>query len=243
MSLRSWPLLLAMAPAAALATPSAVARATTVTNGSVVRVLTGTSTNWSGYDSTLGGFTSVSASWTEPAVICGAGASYSSFWVGIDGDGSSTVEQTGSEADCAGGAGKYYSWYEMFPTAPHNFTSPVSPGDAFTASVTASGTTFTLQISDTTRGWTHTITRSRSSAKRHSAEIIAEAPTVCSISCRVAPLADFGTVSFTSATANGTPIGSLSPNEIVMTTPPGTVKAQPSALSSGQNFSITWVHH
>ena len=76
------------------------------------------STNWSGYSSTGGPFTSVSASWVQPTGQCGAGASYSSFWVGLDGDGTDTVEQTGSDVDCAGGVPDYYTWYEMYPAAP-----------------------------------------------------------------------------------------------------------------------------
>src|SRR5919109_285001 len=86
------------------------------------------STNWSGYAATTGTYTSVSASWTEPTVTCSSGDQYSSFWVGLDGDGSNTVEQTGSEADCQGSTPQYYSWYEMYPSAPVNFSNPVSPG-------------------------------------------------------------------------------------------------------------------
>ena len=62
-----------------------------------------TSANWSGYAATGGGFTSVAADWTEPGVTCGSQTSYASFWIGLDGDGSNTVEQIGTEADCSGG--------------------------------------------------------------------------------------------------------------------------------------------
>jgi len=54
------------------------------------------STNWSGYAATTGTYTSVSASWTEPTGTCSGSAKYSSFWVGLDGYNSSSVEQTGS---------------------------------------------------------------------------------------------------------------------------------------------------
>jgi len=60
------------------------------------------STNWSGYAATTGTYTSVSASWTEPTGTCSGTAKYSSFWVGLDGYSSSSVEQTGSEVDCSG---------------------------------------------------------------------------------------------------------------------------------------------
>src|SRR5271163_4846802 len=66
------------------------------------------SENWSGY-AVVGAADSVSdakASWTVPAVTCGASrrspSAYSSFWVGIDGYSSSTVEQTGTDSDCSG---------------------------------------------------------------------------------------------------------------------------------------------
>jgi hypothetical protein len=67
-----------------------------------------TSTNWSGYAVTGGRYTSVSASWTQPAVNCSVTPTgWSSFWVGLDGDTSNTVEQTGTEADCSSGPALY----------------------------------------------------------------------------------------------------------------------------------------
>jgi hypothetical protein len=97
------------------------------------------SQNWSGYAATGGTYTSVSSSWVEPAGICSSGNQYSSFWVGLDGYNSTTVEQTGSEVDCSGGTPQYYSWYEMYPSYPVNFSNEVQPGDHFTASVAYTG--------------------------------------------------------------------------------------------------------
>src|SRR5262245_29641818 len=75
-----------------------------------------TSTNWSGYAVTGGTYTTVSASWTQPAVNCSVTPTgWSSFWVGLDGNTSNTVEQTGSEADCSSGRAVYSAWYEMYP--------------------------------------------------------------------------------------------------------------------------------
>ena len=118
------------------------------------------STNWSGYAAASGTYTSVSASWTEPTGTCSGSAKYSSFWVGLDGYNSSTVEQTGSEVDCSGSTPEYYSWYEMYPAYPVNFSNTVRPGDHFTGSVTVSGSSYTLKLSDTTQGWSHTVTKS-----------------------------------------------------------------------------------
>jgi hypothetical protein len=197
-----------------------------------------TSTNWSGYAATGSRFTSVSASWTEPTVVC-SGTAYSSFWVGIDGDTSGTVEQTGTDADCSGSTPQYYAWYEMYPKFPTNLSNPVQPGDALSASVTTDGVgRFTLTIADSTQGWTFSTTQRLKSAALASAEVIAEAPSSRS---GVLPLADFGTVNFANATANGVSLASLNPDPITMESG-STVKAQPSNISSSGSFSVTWKH-
>lgn len=205
-----------------------------------------TSTNWSGYANTGATFTDVKGSWTQPSATCGAGeTSYSSFWVGIDGDTTSTVEQTGTDADCSSGTPTYYAWYEMYPKFPVNLstsTYPVAPGNSMTAEVSTNGSgRFTLTITNNTRGWTFTTTQTLKRARLGSAEWIAEAP---SGSGGVLPLANFGTVSFTNCTANGVSIsGNPNPDAITMVTSNGTVKAQPSGLGSGgSSFSVTWKH-
>ena len=52
-----------------------------------------TSTNWAGYAAAgqPGQFTSVSSSWTQPTVTCSNQQTFSSFWVGLDGDRKSVV--------------------------------------------------------------------------------------------------------------------------------------------------------
>ncbi|MHA6759762.1 G1 family glutamic endopeptidase [Streptacidiphilus sp. PAMC 29251] len=198
-----------------------------------------TSSNWSGYAATGAKFTSVTASWVQPTGHCTSATSYSSFWIGLDGDGSSSVEQTGSEVDCSGGSPQYYAWYEMYPAYPVNFPGTVRPGDHFTSSVTESGSgSFTLKLSDTTQGWSKTVTKTLRNAALASAEVIAEAP---SSSSGVLPLTNFGTASFTSATANGQPIGNFSPDNITMASG-STTKATTSGLSGGNAFSVTWKH-
>jgi hypothetical protein len=197
-----------------------------------------TSTNWSGYAVTGGtnSFNSVSASWTEPSASC-SGRAFSSFWVGIDGFNSQSVEQTGTDSDCkALGGAKYYGWYEMFPAAPVNFTNPVSPGDHMSASVTVSGTSYTLVLTDSTQNWTQTIHKSQSGLSNSSAEVITEAP---SSGSGVLPLADFGTVNYTGASDNGSSMGSQSPTQIIMAGSNGD-KDSTSAISGG-SFSNTWI--
>jgi hypothetical protein len=202
-----------------------------------------TSTNWSGYATTGSKDTDVKGTWTQPSASCSAGqTAYSSFWVGIDGDTTNTVEQTGTDADCSSGAPRYYAWYEMYPKFPVNLSNPVSPGDSLTAEVSTNGSgSFTLTIKDTTKGWTFTTKQSSKKARLGSAEWIAEAP---SGSGGVLPLANFGTVSFSNCTADGVAINrNPNPDEIVMETSGGVVKAQPSGLgSSGESFTVTWKH-
>ncbi len=199
------------------------------------------STNWSGYAAASGTYTSVSASWVEPTGTCSGTAKYSSFWVGLDGYNSSTVEQTGSEVDCSGSTPEYYSWYEMYPAYPVNFSNTVRPGDHFTGSVTFSGgSSYTLKLSDTTQGWSHTVTKSLSGAARSSAEVIAEAP-CCTASGGILPLAHFSPVTFTSATVNGKTIGSFSPTQITMVDSSGRAKDSVSALTGNNKFTVTWL--
>ncbi|MCQ4079617.1 G1 family endopeptidase [Streptomyces sp. RB6PN25] len=201
------------------------------------RILNSTSSNWSGYAATGSTFNSVSASWVEPTGNCSSTDTYSSFWVGLDGDGSNSVEQTGTEVDCSGGSPQYYSWYEMYPSAPVNFSDTVEPGDHFNASVTYNGNgAFTLVLSDTTRGWSHTVNKTLSNPSLASAEVIAEAP---SDSSGPLPLTDFGTVNFTNAEANGQAIGTYNPDNITMASG-GTTLATASSLSNGTDFSDTW---
>jgi hypothetical protein len=200
------------------------------------------STNWSGYAGTTGTYTSVSASWTQPAGTCSRGDQYAAFWVGLDGYSSSSVEQTGSEVDCVGSTAEYYAWYEMYPGPSENYSNTVRAGDHFNASVTYEGSNeFSLYIADTTQGWSHTTTASLAGAARSSAEVIVEAP-CCTNGGGILPLTDFGTVSLTGSEANGAALGNAGGlTSITMIDNSGRDKDTVSALSGGENFSATWV--
>jgi peptidase A4-like protein len=209
-------------------------------DGDAAAVTDVASENWAGYAATgaANSFTSVSSSWAQPAVNCdGAAGTFSAFWVGLDGDGTPTVEQTGTEADCADGTASYQGWYEIFPNAPVFFPSPVQPGDAMSASVVSDGNgTFTLTLADSTQGWQQSTQQAEAGAQLGSAEIIAEAPS----NGTVLPLADFGTVNFTDATVDNAPIGnSANLSELTMESPAGAALATPSALTAGNAFSVT----
>jgi len=223
-----------------------------------IRIGPSTSTNWSGYAVTgsAGSVSDVKASWVVPAIkgTCPSTNQYASFWVGIDGYSSSTVEQTGTDSDCQNGSPRYYAWYEFYPKPSFIINSiTIHPGDKISAEVKYSGGGFTVTITDLTTGKTFSNSAKVNKAQRSSAEWIAEAP----YSGGILPLADFGTVSFgyvstgvastCYATVGGVtgPIGSfgLSVQKITMVSQSSstTIKAAPSDLSSdGTSFTIAW---
>jgi hypothetical protein len=142
----------------------------------------------------------------------------------------------------------------MYPAASVDISTtqfPVKPGDTMTASVTRSGTSYTLSL-QSSEGWTFSTTQTGSDANT-SAEWVAEAPDTCLlIFCSNAKLTNFGSMTFSGAQAaiGGSlqPVSSFTtnsgPHEITMTTSSGATRAQPSALSSnGEAFSDTWAHN
>jgi hypothetical protein len=186
--------------------------------------------NWGGYVS-FGSFTTATASWTEPSVTCNSTNDLFAPWVGIDGDGSSTVEQTGVETDCSSGRPVYSAWYEMYPAAPVYYSVSVSAGDKITATVTRTATnTYRLDLSDSTKGWTKTTTKSLTS-KHASAEAIIESPTDSYPSIS-------GGVKFTGVKFNGTNLASTSPSGL-NADDRGSYTWIPGAIGSdGQSFTI-----
>ncbi len=202
--------------------------------------------NWSGYAASGSTYKSVSSSWVEPGVTCPTTTtSVAGFWVGLDGDGDSTVEQTGTAAECYEGSAVYYAWYEMYPAGSVAYSNTVAPGDVMSASVTAkSATTFVLKISDATQGWSHTTTKTATTAPpRSSAEVITEAP-CCTSKGGILPLADFATIHYTKAHVDGASLGSTSPTEIdiVRMAAPHALEDKTSGLSAGGTaFTNTWI--
>lgn len=214
-----------------LTSPSS--RATTV-------IKNATSTNWSGYASTaIPRYTEVSSSWIEPSASCTSATSYASFWTGLDGYGSGSVEQTGTLVYCYGGVAYQYAWYEMYPAAPVYYNVPIAAGDSMNATVTSTASgNFSLILTDYTRGWRATTTATNASLARASAEIIAEAP---SSSTGVLPLANYRSVTFTSSTINNLPLASAYPINITMVGS-GYTKSACTGISSGGNFTCYWYH-
>ncbi len=165
------------------------------------------SNNWSGYIASSNGqnFSSVSGSWTQPTVSSSSTQAYSAFWVGLGGANqqSESLEQVGTAADTAGGQTAYYAWYELVPAGQVKLNLPIHPGDTMTGMVTVNGTDVTISLSDKTTGQSVTKTLTMSNPDTSSAEWIAEAPSAQSPdgSLQQLPLADFGNVTFTNASA------------------------------------------
>ena len=215
------------------------------------------STNWSGYAVEGTSFTSAKGSWIVPTVTCSKTPNtYSSFWVGIDGWTSSTVEQTGTDSDCSGSRASYYAWYEFYPNPSILVSSvPGSPGNKISATVTYNGSQFTITITNETTGKSYSKSSTVRGAKRSSAEWIAEAP-CCTNSGGILPLADFGTVDFgqdyTDVTSTNYAIdsgingpisdyGSSVFESIMVNGSSGADEAVPSGLSTdGSSFTVKW---
>jgi hypothetical protein len=115
------------------------------------------------------------------------------------------------------------------------------------ASVSVSGIDWTLQISDLTApGWSFSFSQPESGLDQNSAEWIAERPELCSGDCSspaditLTSLADFGSVTFSNATANGESISALSPTSIQMTSKNSSALLALAGPLSGSGFTDTW---
>jgi hypothetical protein len=210
------------------------------------------SLNWAGYAANRAGttFRHVSASFPVPYLNChGTIPSYSSHWVGLDGLGSSSVEQVGIEADCTGSTAQYYAWYEMYPK-PVSVAFTVHAGNAVRASVTykRSARKFVLMLRDisTGRHFTRILKCAAKICLRSSAEVISEAPS--SSSGGILPLANYRAASFSSitlTTSTGHRSGLTSrywkTYQIVgVGESSRKLAAQPTSVGRGQAFSVYW---
>jgi hypothetical protein len=173
-----------------------------------------TSSNWAGYeaapssnDTSEQKFSRVSGSWVQPNSDCSSGDGSAAFWVGLGGGGNSEttgLEQVGTEIDCsADGQGEAHAWYELIPAAPVTLDVAIKAGDHISAWVEVDGNDVKVNLTNETTGKSATKDLSTQNIDVSSAEWIAEAPSECSSDggCTPVSLADFGDVSFTSATA------------------------------------------
>jgi len=203
---------------------------------------------WSGFAVTAAApYTSASGTFQVPRVsYSGSGHSYedSALWVGIGGDGDSTLIQLGTEQlVTSSGTASYYVWYELYPAATVYLGHTVNPGDIVTASLQCAAAcspglvqTWQLTMTDETAGWSWTQSVQYQSSMA-SAEWITEAPWDSSGEL---PLDDFVQATFDPVSANGVnPNLTLAANGIQMADPYGETSS-PSAPVGGDVFSTCW---
>jgi hypothetical protein len=205
--------------------------------------------NWSGYADTATAaqtFTKVSGAWTTPSVTCSAEDQITSDWVGLDGFNSGTVEQLGTISWCFQSKPVYFTWYEMFPAGTVEVGTALKPGDKIAASVTRTGTSYALKLTDsTTAGNNISVTKTCALAtcKDTSAEWISERP---SFSTGIVPQAHYNAFKITSGaqTSSGKAgtIGSgPGVNAITMIDSTQTYNLNTvTALTGGNSFSTSW---
>jgi hypothetical protein len=207
--------------------------------------------NWAGfvdYSTTAGKFTKVSGAWKVPAVTCTDEDRVTSEWVGLDGYGDSTVEQDGTTSQCFEGKALYYSWYEVYPNGAVEVGKTVAAGDSISASLTRSGASYTLKLTDsshTANSFSHTATCATKTCLDESAEWITERPDFSSTG--IVPEAQFTTVKFSSAsvTASGktTTISGYAGTDYNVTCLDSTATydiVATSGLTGGNSFINTW---
>jgi hypothetical protein len=212
-----------------------------------------TSTIWSGYavDTNIGSVTDVKGSWTVPEVepLPLKKDQYACFWIGIDGDISSTVEQIGTDCTVVKGVPVYTAWYEFYPLNPVDIPMTIKPGDRISAEVKYDTTQkiFILSITNENTQETFTTTSAGyskiNSAKRNSAEWIVE-------SLSGMPLANFYQVNFYNnyATIDGTEYNlglietetTYTADQINMVTNKNQPMATSTTLQPDGNFIVNW---
>ena len=99
-----------------------------------------TSSNWSGLEAHRKfkhTYSAVGGSWNVPVIVVASSdgnTDYSSFWVGLDGDGTNDLVQAGTEQDAQEIGGivyaNYFAWSELLPNQPtEQEVGSVNPGD------------------------------------------------------------------------------------------------------------------
>ncbi|KAF7117620.1 hypothetical protein CNMCM5793_006712 [Aspergillus hiratsukae] len=169
------------------------------------------SSNWAGAVLIGNGYTSVTGTFVVPTPKMPSGGSSSeqycaSAWVGIDGDTcSSAILQTGVDFCIQGGSVSFDAWYEWYPDYAYDFSGiSIHAGDTIKVTVDATSLTAgSATIENLTTGVTktHTFTGGvDGDLCEYNAEWIVED---FESNGSLVPFANFGTVTFTGAYANG----------------------------------------
>src|SRR5712692_4401229 len=233
----AWKISADVQPTTQIITPGT---APNVTQPGTPASVTSSSSNWSGYAASGGTFTSVTATWTVPAVSAtstGADAT----WVGIGGLTSNDLIQAGTQAIVdGGGTVEYSSWIEMLPQSSRNVPLTVSAGDSVTVTIAQqTGNDWLISIKNNTTKGSYSVTVQYSSSNS-SAEWVQEAP---SVGRGLVSLDQFGTVQFSGASAvrdgKTMSLSALGAKAITMINGLGQAIAQPSTIATdGSSFTV-----
>ena len=195
--------------------------------------------HWAGAVATGGPFSSVSATWVQPAIMTPVKpGSESSFWVGLDGYNSGdALEQLGTQVIVGSdGTVRYSAWWEMYPKGTVTIPDfPVKPGDVITASVTNHGDgRFTLAMENKTTGKRFSTVQRNGVSQSRTSEIVVEQPyDRDGDKITLDSFAVCEPVLFTDCAVDGKPIAAVSPKWLVITGEDGVVLAKPSAPEDG----------
>ncbi|HEY2442051.1 MAG TPA: G1 family glutamic endopeptidase [Streptosporangiaceae bacterium] len=228
-------------PAAGLASAGGIGPATvTPAFAHVIPGSITTNTHWSGYDATTGVYTAVSASWTQPSVNCAQGGDVV-FWTGLGGGtaSSNSLQQNGTFVQCEGSRAVYSAWWETWPcNAITQYGGTVKPGDKITATTdNLGGNKYKLMVTDSTEGWSVAPTKTGcNGGTTATAEVITETP---SVGGGLADLPNFGTVTYTGATINGSSLASANPTRIKIARS-GVTMDTTSVIAGGNSFKNVW---
>ncbi|KAF8444749.1 acidic protease 1 [Boletus edulis BED1] len=197
------------------------------------------SSNWAGvlWAEGDGTFTTVTGTFTVPTPSGSAGSA-ASAWVGIDGDTcQNAILQTGIDFTVDGG---YDAWYEWYPDYAYDFTGiSISAGDVIKTTVTATSTTSgTAVIENLTNGQTVTqhLTSSYALCGQNAEWIVEDFEE----NGALVPFADFGTVTFSGASASG-PGGTYTPSGATEIDIEQNGKVLTSVSTSGSSATVKYV--
>jgi Peptidase A4 family len=197
------------------------------------------STNWAGYAVTGGAYASVASNWVEPSVTCTANGIVG-FWIGLDGWGSTSVEQDGTGVDCSSGSPQQFAWWETYPeNSIQVYDAPVAAGDRMSSEVASEGNgQYIMALTDWTANWSERNVVSAPTAQNASAEIVAEAVTDGD---SITALPDFGNISFTGSAINGGSLQSAAAEPIDMTDLSDNLIARTTAADQSGDFAVNYV--
>ena len=201
------------------------------------------SSNWAGYASTSGPFTSLSGTWSIPQFAPASPTGMDATWVGIGGVKSRDLIQAGTQQQTSGSGQTLYSaWVEALPQQSQPVPLTIRAGDSVTVSLTEqSPGTWQVTFANNTTGQNFQ-TNGQYQSSHSSAEWIQEAPSAARGG--VMPIDAFGTVSFSglSAVTDGQQVtlAQTDPQAIDLETADGQALVVTSAVGGdGQSFDVT----